>query len=58
MGLIKFGYFLHPRDEQLMNIINGCFNEGPGMIQTFSDINNPLTFNGQERKKGAEIGGD
>ena len=28
------------------------------MIQTFSDTNDLLTFNGQERKKGTEIGGD
>ena len=27
------------------------------MIQTFSDTNDLLTFNGQEGKKGAEIGG-
>ena len=50
--------FCLPRDEHLMNIINGCFNEGPGMIQTFFDTNDLLTFNGCEGKIGAEIGGN
>ena len=38
--------FCCPRDRYLTNIINGRFNEGPGMIQTFSDTNDLLTFNG------------